>query len=251
MRQVVLDTETTGLSAERGHRIIEIGCIELVERRRTGRTLHFYVNPERDIDDGALQVHGITAEFLQDKPRFAEVANDVLAFIDGAELIIHNAAFDVSFLDAEFARVDPRGPRTGERASVLDTLSFARERYPGQKNSLDALCKRLGVDNAHRELHGALLDAALLADVYLAMTAGQATLELSLDAAAEREHVRVQRRDFAVGALRIVYASADELAAHDARLDAIEKVTRRPALWREFNPPPLSVESRIETLVAG
>ena len=203
MRQVVLDTETTGLSAEKGHRVIEIGCIELVERRPTGARFHRYLNPEREIDQGALEVHGITEEFLRDKPRFAEVAAELLAFIDGAELVIHNAAFDVAFLDAELERLGG-GDRVATRARVIDTLLLARDRYPGQKNSLDALCKRLGVDNSHRELHGALLDAALLAEVYLAMTAGQAALALALAQrfGQRREPADVGEQHGAIGPLR-------------------------------------------------
>ena len=233
MRQVVLDTETTGLSAEKGHRVIEIGCIELVERRPTGARFHRYLNPEREIDQGALEVHGITEEFLRDKPRFAEVAAELLAFIDGAELVIHNAAFDVAFLDAELERLGD-GDRVATRARVIDTLLLARDRYPGQKNSLDALCKRLGVDNSHRELHGALLDAALLAEVYLAMTAGQAALALALDAD-EAPGARARRaRAVPAARLRVLRADAKEVALHQLRLIAIGKASRRDALWTMF-----------------
>ena len=173
MRQVVLDTETTGLSWERGNRVIEIGCIELVERRPTGQRFQRYLNPGRDLEPGAQEVTGLTLEFLSDKPLFAQVAAEFLDFIRGAELIIHNAEFDVGFLDYELGLLGTVYGRVRDHASVLDTLGLARERFPGQRNSLDALCRRLGVDNAHRKLHGALLDAELLADVYLAMTAGQ------------------------------------------------------------------------------
>jgi DNA polymerase III subunit epsilon len=230
MRQVVLDTETTGLSPEKGHRVIEIGCIELVERRPTGARFHRYLNPERDIDMGALEVHGISEEFLRDKPRFAEVASELLAFIDGAELVIHNAAFDVSFLDAELERAGAPD-RVATRARVVDTLALARERYPGQKNSLDALCRRLGVDNSHRELHGALLDASLLAEVYLAMTAGQSALALALDADEAPGAFARRARAVPAARLRVLRADAREVALHELRLIAIGKASRRDALW--------------------
>jgi DNA polymerase III subunit epsilon len=178
MRQIILDTETTGLEPELGHRIIEIGCVEVLHRRVTGRTFHRYVNPERDIEEGALAVHGISHVELEGKPRFAEIAEELLAFIAGAELVIHNAAFDVAFLDHELSRLSGQ-PESAARTiaslcTVLDTLAMAREMHPGQRNNLDALCKRYAVDNSRRELHGALLDAQILADVYLAMTGGQA-----------------------------------------------------------------------------
>ena len=176
MRQVVLDTETTGLEVQRGHRLIEIGCIELAERRPTGRTFHVYLNPDRAIDEGARAVTGISDEFLLDKPRFADIAAEFLAFVDGAEIIAHNAAFDVGFIDAELTLAGTATACIADRVHVLDTLALAREKFPGQRNSLDALCRRLSVDNSHRELHGALLDAQLLAEVYLAMTAGQGAL---------------------------------------------------------------------------
>jgi DNA polymerase III subunit epsilon len=226
MRQVVLDTETTGLAVEKGHRVVEIGCIELVERRPTGRSFQRYLNPQRPMDAGASEVTGLTDEFLADKPLFADVAEAFLAFIEGAELIIHNAAFDVGFLDGELARIGwPR--RLREMCPVIDSLELARERFPGQRNSLDALCKRLGVDNQHRALHGALLDAELLADVYLAMTAGQgALLFASLDAepgpraavATAAEPAELPQRP-----LRVLRANAAERAAHAARLAALAK----------------------------
>jgi len=180
MRQVVLDTETTGLSWERGHRVVEIGCIELLERRPTGRRFQRYLNPEREIDLGAQEVTGLTLEFLQDKPLFAQVAMEFLDFVRGAELLIHNAEFDVGFLDNELAMLGEAYGRLGDHCAIVDTLGLARERFPGQRNSLDALCRRLGVDNAHRTLHGALLDAELLAEVYLALTSGQGDLGLSM-----------------------------------------------------------------------
>ncbi|EAT10708.1 DNA polymerase III subunit epsilon [Bermanella marisrubri] len=186
MRQVVLDTETTGIGD--GHRIIEIGCVELVGRKLTGRHYHQYINPQREVDPEAMEVHGITDEFLADKPVFAQVANEFLDFINGAELVIHNAPFDVGFMDMEFAKLS-NFPKTAEVCGVLDTLTLARKMYPGQRNSLDALCRRLGIDNSHRELHGALLDSEILADVYLLMTGGQTALSLaSEDASTEGSH---------------------------------------------------------------
>jgi len=235
MRQIVLDTETTGLDAARGHRVIEIGCIELYERRRSGREFHCYLNPQREIDRGAVEVHGLTDEFLADKPLFAQVADKFLAFIDGAELVIHNAAFDVGFLDAELLRFGASAGRIGDRCAVLDTLKVARERYPGQRNSLDALCKRLGVDNSQRDLHGALLDANLLADVYLALTAGQD--EMSFDAPMPARAVnQEQHASLRVAALRILHANTVEIEAHEARLEAIARAAKKPALWRALAP---------------
>lgn len=230
MRQVVLDTETTGLEVGKGHRIIEIGCVELSERRPTGRTLHRYVNPERVIDDGALAVHGISNDFLYDKPRFAEVAAELVEFIRGAELIIHNAAFDVAFLDMELALADAAHGRVDHHAQVLDTLLLAREKYPGQKNSLDALCKRLSIDNSHRDLHGALLDAQLLADVYLAMTGGQGDLGFGGTDVVVRMAVPV----FNAGrpALVVRRANVVELALHAARIVDVDKASKGHALWR-------------------
>ena len=185
MRQIVLDTETTGLEVSQGHRIIEIGCVELVNRRVTGNDWHHYVNPEREIDSGAFEVHGLSREFLQDKPRFEELAQDFLDYVAGAELVIHNAAFDVGFLDFELSRLQPAPAPLAERCSVLDTLMLARQKHPGQKNSLDALCKRYEIDNSQRSLHGALLDARILADVYLAMTGGQTSLGLDAGQASD------------------------------------------------------------------
>lgn len=180
-RQVVLDTETTGLSTADDHRIIEIGCVEVINRRITGETFHQYINPEREIDAGALEVHGISSEFLADKPKFAEISDDFMRFIDGAELIIHNAAFDVGFLDHELAKINTESRRIIDVSAVLDTLKLARDKHPGQKNNLDALCKRYDIDNSNRELHGALLDSEILADVYLAMTGGQVSLSLAAE----------------------------------------------------------------------
>lgn len=230
-RIVVLDTETTGLDVAQGHRIIEIGCIELCERRRSGRNFHRYLNPERRVDAGALAVHGLDDAFLADKPRFAEVVDELMTLISGAELVIHNAAFDVGFLDAELARLDPPRGRVSEFASVLDTLALARQRYPGQRNSLDALCKRLGVDNSARELHGALLDAELLAEVFISLTAGQTALDLDLDearpvATAAFTGSPLTRRP------RVLRADAAEQAAHSARLDQLDHQCKARSLWR-------------------
>src|SRR5262245_48625341 len=184
MRQIIVDTETTGLEPEQGHRVIEIGCVEVINRRPTGRTFHRYLRPDREVDPGAIQVHGITNEFLRDQPRFEEVAEELLLFIADAELVIHNAPFDVAFLDAELKRLSGPTRRIGELCKVLDTLALARKQHPGQRNSLDALCKRYNVDNSNREFHGALLDARILLDVYLAMTGGQGALTLDDSATA-------------------------------------------------------------------
>jgi DNA polymerase-3 subunit epsilon len=231
MRQIVLDTETTGLEVRQGHRLIEIACVELVERRPTGRHWQTYLNPDRAIDEGARQVTGIEDEFLLDKPRFADVVDDFLAFIDGAELIIHNASFDVGFLDAELARIGPHMGRIADRCGVLDTLAMARERYPGQRNSLDALCKRLGVDNSARDLHGGLIDAQLLADVYLAMTSGQVALNFGFESVAEERSCAVVTPVTPLRRPRVLRADAAELAAHEARLDALDKAPGG-SLWR-------------------
>jgi DNA polymerase III subunit epsilon len=260
MRQIILDTETTGLEPELGHRIIEIGCVEVLHRRVTGRTFHRYVNPEREIEQGAEAVHGISRVELEGKPRFAEIAQELLAFISGAELVIHNAAFDVAFLDHELSRLPAGGPvapagaptqgvaptqaaavgqatappTIGSLCTVLDSLALARELHPGQRNNLDALCKRYGVDNSRRELHGALLDAQILADVYLAMTGGQAALALG-DAAIVRSSdgarlVRALVRPPVP--LRIVVASEEELQAHELMLGIIAKASGGRCLWQ-------------------
>jgi DNA polymerase-3 subunit epsilon len=230
MRQVVLDTETTGLEVQRGHRLIEIGCVELAERRPTGRTFHVYLNPERLIDEGARAVTGISDDFLTDKPRFAEVVGEFLEFIDNAEIIAHNAVFDVGFIDTELGLAGSQHGRLADRATVLDTLALAREKFPGQRNSLDALCRRLGVDNSHREWHGALLDAQLLAEVYLAMTAGQGLLGFG-DEAAELAARTVARELQIIVRPRVVRAPAEDLVAHAARLQAIEKMSHGACLW--------------------
>ncbi|HEU0278150.1 MAG TPA: DNA polymerase III subunit epsilon [Rhodanobacteraceae bacterium] len=234
LRRVVLDTETTGLEVELGHRVIEIGCVELVDRQPSGREFHRYLNPEREVGAGAVAVHGITDEFLRDKPRFAEVAQDFLAFIEGAELLIHNAAFDVGFLDAELALADDAAGKVHDHARIVDTLALAREKYPGQRNTLDALCKRLGVDNSHREVHGALLDAHLLADVWLAMTAGQGSLTLGVAAPASTVTPLASGAPSTPGRapLRVLRASATENAAHAERLAALDAACVTGNLWR-------------------
>jgi DNA polymerase III subunit epsilon len=233
MRQIVLDTETTGLEPELGHRIIEIGCVELVNRRVTRRTFHRYLNPERDIDKGAEEVHGISRADLEGRQKFAEIADDLCEFIAGAELVIHNAAFDVAFLDAELFRTG--GGRTvASLCSVLDSLALAREMHPGQRNNLDALCKRYSIDNSRRELHGALLDAQILAEVYLAMTGGQSALALgeigvvarSTDGAGQ---VRALVRPSVP--LRVLVATAEELNAHELMLGIIAKASGGRCLW--------------------
>jgi DNA polymerase III subunit epsilon len=233
MRQIVLDTETTGLEPDLGHRIIEIGCVELVNRRATGRTFHRYLNPERAIDEGAVSVHGISLAELEGKPRFADVVDELTGFINGAELVIHNAAFDVAFLDAEFARLQDAVRTVGSLCRVLDTLALARSMHPGQRNSLDALCKRYSIDNSGRELHGALLDARILADVYLAMTGGQGALALTASAAStgvdSGNLIRALVRPSVP--LRIIAATEEELAAHVAMLSIISKASGGRCLW--------------------
>lgn len=239
MRQIVLDTETTGLEVERGHRIIEIGAVELVNRRATGRSFHKYLNPEREIDEGAKAVHGISNADLASAPRFAEIAAELLEFVAGAQLVIHNASFDVGFLDAELARL-PESAGLARRlaglCTVLDTLALAREMHPGQRNNLDALCKRYGIDNSHRELHGALLDARILADVYLTMTGGQSTLALDAGhghSAMGAEGRGVQALVRPDAGLVVREANADELADHERMLDLIAKASGGRCVFRQ------------------
>jgi DNA polymerase-3 subunit epsilon len=227
MRQIVLDTETTGLAAREGHRIIEVGAIEIVGRRITETRLHHYVNPERDSDEGALAVHGLTRHFLQDKPKFAEVADELLAFVRDAEVIIHNASFDLEFLDEELRRIG-RPSFAGHCRRVTDSLTLARELHPGKRNSLDALCERYGVSNRHRTLHGALLDAGLLAEVYLAMTRGQDSLVIDLGA----DGTAIDTAPLDLTRLRVLAAGAAEAAAHEALLDGIEQQCKGGAVWR-------------------
>ena len=238
MRQIVLDTETTGLEPSQGHRLIEIGCVEMVNRKLTGRHYHQYLNPEREVDAGAIEVHGITNEMLVDKPLFAQIADELLDFIRGADLIIHNAPFDLGFLNHELQLLGRGGERVQEFCTITDTLVLARQRHPGQKNNLDALCQRYGVDNSQRELHGALLDAEILADVYLMMTGGQTALALA--SSSEAETNAANPGDFAIrrlsaqrAALRVVSASADELAAHDQQLTKIDKASGGKTLFRQ------------------
>lgn len=233
MRQIVLDTETTGLEVAQGHRVIEIGCLELKDRRVTGRTFHRYLCPDREVDPGALAVHGITNEFLASQPRFADVAAEFIEFIEGAELVIHNAPFDVGFLEAELARVPAIARRLQDVCRVLDTLALARRLHPGQRNSLDALCKRYGVDNSKRDLHGALLDARILADVYLAMTGGQGALTLEADAGSPgRTAVAVTRMERGSIRIPVVRATPEELATHERMLDVVAKAAGR-VVFRE------------------
>lgn len=223
-RIVVLDTETTGLSPQEGHRVIEIGCVELINRRLTGNRFHVYINPDRVIDRGAIEVHGITNQFLEDKPRFADILDDFIAFINGAELVIHNAPFDVGFINHEFARLNDRARSLADFSTVFDTLAFARKKHPGQRNSLDALCRRYSIDNSHRELHGALLDAEILADVFLLMTGGQSSL-LDEGQAVGQESRKIDKpRQLATNrpSLTVIYCSEQELAEHQQRLGTIE-----------------------------
>ena len=230
MRQIFLDTETTGLSSDSGDRIVEIGCIEMINRRLSGNKLHFYVNPQRSIHPDAVRVHGLTDQFLADKPLFAAVADELLAFVGGAEVIIHNAAFDVGFLNAELARLR-RGAMTEHVHSVTDSLLMAREMFPGKANSLDALCKRLEVDNSNRALHGALLDAGLLAEVYIRMTRGQNALVIDgIDEG--RGPVALAAIDLSTYLLPMLPASADEAAAHEAMMLDVDKASGGRALWR-------------------
>jgi DNA polymerase-3 subunit epsilon len=242
MRQVVLDTETTGLESKLGHRIIEIGCVELINRRASGRQFHRYLNPERDIDHGAIAVHGITREQLMTAPKFAAVVEELLEFIRDSELIIHNAAFDVEFLDMELGRLAlPALPASvGAICRILDTLTVARARHPGQRNNLDALCKRYGIDNSHRELHGALLDARILADVYLAMTGGQSSL--ALDEVDRGLGIQAQWSGDTTGVrpaepLRVVLASEAERVAHAQLTQLLQKASGGKCVWLRLEPP--------------
>jgi DNA polymerase-3 subunit epsilon len=235
MRQIVLDTETTGLETSLDHRIIEIGAVELVNRRLTGRHYHQYINPEREIDAGAFEVHGISAEMLRDKPVFARITAEFLEFVGDAELVIHNAPFDIGFLDHEFRRLTPPLSSITKQCKVVDTLVMARHKHPGQKNNLDALCKRYGVDNSQRELHGALLDAEILADVYLLMTGGQTSLLLggnqSKDGSGAGGVSEIRRLPARTRALPIIYASEAELLAHEQKLAAIAKSSGDNCVW--------------------
>jgi DNA polymerase-3 subunit epsilon len=236
MRQIVLDTETTGLEAGEGHRIIEIGCVELVNRRLTRRHFHQYLQPDREIDPGAIEVHGITNEFLADKPRFADVAAEFLAFIKGAELIIHNAPFDVGFINHELKRLGSAHGCLEDYCTVLDTLAYARQKHPGQRNNLDALCKRYNIDNSQRELHGALLDAEILADVYLAMTGGQSALSLEGLTGGELGATEAIRRLAADRPrLKVIVADDTEAAAHARYLELLEKKSEGRCVWKRLS----------------
>ncbi|HEY1141460.1 MAG TPA: DNA polymerase III subunit epsilon [Lysobacter sp.] len=245
MRQIILDTETTGLSWERGNRVVEIGCVEYIERRPSGRTFHVYLKPDCDFEQGAQEVTGLTLEFLADKPQFAQVAEEFLAFIDDAELIIHNAAFDLGFLDNELRLLGGDFGRIVDRCRVEDTLLLARQRFPGQRNSLDALCKRLGVDNSHRQLHGALLDAQILGDVYLALTSGQEEIGFAVEASASVVDTSQFRLDPNVARPR-VQISVDEQAAHDARLEKLRKKAGK-VVWDQFTVVEALAEAELAT----
>ncbi len=232
MRQIVLDTETTGLETSQGHRIIEIGCVEMINRRVTDNHWHHYINPDREVDEGAYNVHGISTEFLQDKPRFNELAEDFREYIEGAELIIHNAPFDIGFLDYEFNLLSGEEITVRDSCTVQDTLVMARQKHPGQKNNLDALCRRYGIDNSHRTVHGALLDARILADVYLAMTGGQTTLGLDMETASRKTTGEQQVIQSApLGPLALFEPDAEDLQANQEYIEFLAQQSEEPA-WR-------------------
>lgn len=238
MRQIVLDTETTGLEVGLGHRIIEIGCVELVNRRLTGQHYHQYINPQREIDQGAIEVHGITSEFLADKPLFSQISDAFIEFVDGAELIIHNAPFDVGFINAEFSRLAKKPGDLERRCGIIDSLQMARKKHPGQRNNLDALCQRYMVDNSQRDLHGALLDAEILADVYLMLTGGQTSLILGTgndsEGAEAGAATGIRRLDADRTPLPVLRASEQELAAHERNLDNVAGASGGEVLWRSL-----------------
>jgi DNA polymerase III subunit epsilon len=235
MRQIVLDTETTGIDPKQGHRIIEIGCVELINRKLTGNHYHQYINPQRVVEQEAIAVHGITNEFLEDKPVFKDVYDDFMQFIEGAELVIHNAPFDVGFIDHEL-KIIGRGKwkNTATHCTVLDTLALARKMFPGQKNNLDALCRRFGIDNSHRSLHGALLDSEILADVFLLMTGGQKDLKLAEDDNSEANSYKIKpiNRNL-INQLKVVKANQQELKDHQDRLSFLENKSGKPAIWTQ------------------
>ena len=241
MRQVVLDTETTGIELAEGHRIIEIGCVEMINRRLTGRTYHRYVNPQRDVPEDAIKIHGITNDFLVDKPLFKEVMHEFQEFIRGAELIIHNAPFDVGFLNHEFGLAGPGNGSISDLSTVLDTLAMARKMRPGQRNTLDALCKHYMIDNSQRTLHGALLDSEILADVYLMMTGGQTSLLLGNSGMAEGAASAVRRVDSGSYVLPVIAASTAELQDHEAMLDRIDKKSSG-SVWRTIKEEPSGLQ---------
>jgi DNA polymerase-3 subunit epsilon len=233
MRQIVLDTETTGLNPRTGDRVIEIGCVEIFNRKLTGNNFHRYINPERDSDEAALAVHGLTTEFLRDKPKFHEIAHELREFVQGAEVIIHNAPFDLGFLNHEFERMG-LPPFVKHCSNVIDTLVNAKELHPGKRNSLDALCDRYGISNAHRKLHGALLDSELLADVYLAMTRGQNTLSMDVEIEAAGGGELIEAGP--LGEIIVLAAADDELAEHDNMLAALDKGVKGECVWRKYSP---------------
>jgi DNA polymerase-3 subunit epsilon len=233
MRQIVLDTETTGLNPRTGDRVIEVGCVEIFNRKLTGNNFHRYINPERESDEAALAVHGLTTEFLSDKPKFHEIAEELRAFVQGAEVIIHNAPFDLGFLNHEFTRIG-LPPFVEHCSGVIDTLVHAKELHPGKRNSLDALCDRYEISNAHRKLHGALLDSELLADVYLAMTRGQNSL--TMDVEVESANIGDALDVVPLGEIIVVAASGDELAAHDEVLAGLDKNVKGSCVWRNYAP---------------
>ena len=239
MRQIVLDTETTGLNPRTGDRIIEVGCVEIVNRKLTGNNFHRYINPERDSDEAALAVHGLTTEFLSDKPKFAEIVEELREYVQGAEVIIHNAPFDLGFLNHEFQRLG-LPPFTSFCSGVIDTLVQAKELHPGKRNSLDALCDRYEISNAHRKLHGALLDSELLADVYLAMTRGQNSL--TMDVVVEASSGGELGDAGPLGEIIVLAASLDELAAHEEVLAGLDKNVKGSCLWRNYSPTGVTAE---------
>ena len=236
MRQVVLDTETTGLEVEAGHRILEIGCVEIIGRCLTRRHFHHYINPRRDIDEGALEVHGITSEFLKDKPVFEEIWEGFLEFVNGAELIMHNAVFDTQFINQEMKYLSPKLGTITDYCTVVDSLELARNKHPGQKNNLDSLCKRYNVDNSQRDLHGALLDAEILADVYLLLTGGQVTLSLGDNTSSSLTVSKTLRSIEDRPTLKIIRATPEELARHEEKLDQLQASAVAGCVWKRMDP---------------
>lgn len=234
-RQIVLDTETTGLEHRQGHRIIEIGCVELINRKLTGNNFHQYINPKREIDQGAMEVHGITNEFLADKPLFEDISDVMMQYLSGAELIIHNAPFDVGFLDAELEKLVNQSPKIADVCGVHDTLLQARKMFPGQRNDLDSLCRRFEINNSHRELHGALLDAEILADVYLAMTGGQSSLVLESNENQSDSNQKQARVDFSTLSLPLVQATSSELESHQEWLKKLDSNVDEVCVWSRLN----------------
>ena len=231
MKQVVLDTETTGLDPTQGHRIIEIGCVEIEDRKLTGRNFQVYLNPKREIDEAAIEVHGLTPEFLSDKPEFSEIYQEFCNFVEDSEVIIHNAPFDTAFIDSELSKLMLQKNKLTDYCTILDTLVLARDKHPGQRNSLDALCKRYDINNSHRDLHGALLDAEILADVYLAMTSGQSSLSLREDRNIKQNERFSQRTKFKAANILVHRASIEELDAHNTRLKDIHKKSEEGCMW--------------------